>query len=60
MKQLTDQLSAIPQIKIHPIQWNAQNHAFVECGLPKTSFDSLFPIFTALPDRYIIDTNIFI
>ena len=59
LKQISDELSIIPEIILHSLQWNQKGHGFIECGLPKTSFHLFSPIFTALPDRYIIDTNIF-
>ena len=59
LKQLSDELSNIPEITLHGVQWNQKGHGFIECGLPKDSFHLLSPLFTALPDRYIIDTNVF-
>jgi len=57
IQQLSDQISDIPNVIMHPLSWNHKGHAVLSCGIPLQQFNDLLAIFTTLPDRYIIDTN---
>lgn len=59
MNQLAQLITSLLGAVIHPIRWNANGHAYLDCGIATKSFDSLLQIFTKLPDSYIIDTNMY-
>ncbi len=54
---LSEQVTQIQGAIVHPVLRNAQGHLMFECGVPVAQVEALLSIFTALPDRYIIDTN---
>ena len=57
MTDLSVQIERLPGAIVHPLSWNKKGHAVLECGIETAFMKSLLSIFTALPDRYIIDTN---
>jgi primosomal protein N' len=57
MTTVRAQITAIPSVIVHPLTTTKQGLLRLEFGVPLHQFDALLQIFTALPDRYIIDTN---
>lgn len=58
MTTLGEEIAQIPNSIIHPFTWNKHQHLVLECGVPTESMPVLLGVFTRLPDRYIIDTNV--
>lgn len=57
MTTLSEQISRLPDTIVHPLTTTKQGLVTFDCGVPLDKIESLLQIFTALPDRYIIDTN---
>ena len=57
MTTLCDHISQLPDAIVHPLETTKQGLVTFDCGVPLEKIGSLLQIFTALPDRYIIDTN---
>jgi primosomal protein N' len=58
MQQLFQRIADLPESIVHPVQWNEQGDGVLACGVPQSHVQKLLDIFSSLPDRYIIDTNI--
>lgn len=58
MTTLSEQISRIPDAVVHPLSTTKQGLVSFDCGVPLDQVEVLLQIFTALPDRYIIDTNV--
>lgn len=57
MATLSEQISRLSDAIVHPLGTTKQGLVTFDCGVPLDRIEALLQIFTALPDRYIIDTN---
>ncbi len=57
MATLCEQIARLPGAIVHPMERTAKGYAAFACGVPQDQIEACLAIFTALPDRYIIDTN---
>lgn len=57
MTTLSEQISRLSEAIVHPLSTTKQGLVTFDCGVPLEKIESLLQIFSALPDRYIIDTN---
>lgn len=58
MTTLCEQIGRLADAIVHPLGTTKQGLVTFDCGVPLDRIEPLLQIFTALPDRYIIDTNI--
>lgn len=59
IEHLVKTLEAIEGSVLHPVAWNEHGYPVLTCGILESRFGDLSAVFTTLPDRYIIDTNLY-
>lgn len=59
IEQIQTLLKPIPDLILHPVAWNEQEHAIVDFGAPFSEKEQMLDILEKLPDAWIIDTNPF-
>lgn len=59
LTQLKDRLSRISGVQFDALTFHPGKEAILEFGIPTQEVKNLHPLFTSLPDRYIIDTGLF-